>query len=116
MAVALVDKQYLIAHFPEFSDTTKYSEERIGMLNETASRYASESAFGSDTRYARMLIIAHLMKLGDLQGSGAVVSEKVGDLARSYASPSQDNFAQTSYGQAFDELARRKARGSTFIA
>jgi len=113
MTVALVTKEYLVAHFPEFNSA---DETRIGTLNDTAARHASESVFGDDTRYARMLIIAHLMKLGDLQGSGAVVSEKVGDLARSYASPSQKDFAQTSYGQQFDELARRKARGSTFIA
>lgn len=114
--VTPVDKEYLVLLFPEFENATKYSEARIEALDEMASIYASEAGFGDDTRHARRLIIAHFLKLADLQGAGAVVSEKVGDLARSYASPGQEKFAQTSYGKEFEELAKRKARGSTFIA
>lgn len=112
MAVT-VDKEYLILHCAEFS---KESEGRIDDLNATAELLINEGVFGDMTRYARMLYIAHLLKLSLLQGSGNVTAEKVGDLSRSYASPADGAvLSMTSYGVELKKIQRIKARGQLFV-
>lgn len=108
-----VTKAYLVLHFAEFADET---EIRITDLNETAELLIKESVFGDMTRYARMLYIAHLLKLSLLQGSGGVTAEKVGDLSRSYASPADGAvLSMTSYGVELKKIQRIKARGQLFV-
>lgn len=108
-----VDKEYLLLHCAEFAQET---EGRIDDLNNTAELVINEDVFGDLTRYARMLYIAHLLKLSDMQGSGSVTAEKVGDLSRSFAAPSdQDIMSMTSYGVELKKIQRIKARGQLFV-
>ena len=112
MAVT-VDKEYLVLHCAEFAGE---NEGRINDLNETAELVVNEGVFGVMTRYARMLYIAHLLKLSLLQGSGSVTAEKVGDLSRSHASPAEGPIlSMTSYGVELKKLQRIKARGKLFV-
>jgi hypothetical protein len=108
---ATVDKAYLILHFPEFSDV---DETRINDLNATARLYVSE-CFGDAEKYALALMIAHILKLGDMAGLGPVKSEKVGDLSRSYGELKVSDWALTSYGQQYEGLAKDRCRGTKFV-
>jgi len=110
MAVTPVDKEYLVLHFNEFN-TDEFTETRISALNDTAALFLAESVLGDMTRYARMLFIAHVLKISINEGNGPVVSRKVGDLAESYANQFSGGAAgfmgglnQTGYGQALKEL------------
>jgi hypothetical protein len=100
----VVDKEYLGYIAPEFCDI---DQRRLNVLNDAAECYVSEDVFGDCAMQAKAYVIAHLAKLGDNEGTGPVVSEKVGDLARSYSGPATNatDWAQTSYGQQFKKLA-----------
>lgn len=115
MAVTPVDKEYLVLHFKEF-DTSDILESRVKSLNDTAALFLSESVLGTRTRYARMLYIAHTLKLSINDGAGAVTSRKVGDLAESYAAPMSDQgLKQTAYGRELHDLIRVFGRGSVIF-
>jgi len=108
-----VDRDYLILHCAEFAEADKG---RVLDLNATAELVINEGVFGDMTRYARMLYIAHLLKVSLLQGGGNVTAEKVGDLSRSYAAPADAmGLSMTSYGVEFKKIQRMKARGRLFI-
>lgn len=107
MAVTPVDKEYLVLHYKEF-DTDDLLESRVLALNETAALFLAEGVLGTQTRYARMLFIAHTLKLSMTDGAGAVTSRKVGDLAESYAAPMSDEGSkQTAYGRQLQDMIQR---------
>lgn len=117
MAVTPVDKEYLTLHFKEF-DTDETNEVKLSALNDTAAMFLAESVLGDKTRYARLLFIAHMLKMSINEGNGPVVSRKVGDLAESYANPFSGSaggfmggLKQTGYGQALEELIRIHGKG-----
>lgn len=111
MAVTPVDKEYLTLHFSEFA-SDEILESRVRSLNDTAELFLAESVLGTKTRYARMLFIAHMLKLSINEGNGAVTSRKVGDLSESYAQPMSDEaLQQTGYGKALFDLIRIHGRG-----
>jgi hypothetical protein len=113
MAVTAVDKEYLDLHFSEFVSET---EGRIDSLNETAALIISENVFGDMTRFARMLYIAHLLKLSEMAGRGNVTSEKVGDLARSFGTPTGTSaLSVTTYGTELHRIMRIKRAGCLFV-
>lgn len=111
MAVT-VDKEYLKAIAPEFCDI---DQRRLTALNAAADCYVSEDVFGDCTMQAKAYVIAHLAKLGDNNGTGALTSERVGDLARSYAGPGSNatDWEQTAYGKQYLRLARLTSVGQT---
>ena len=100
-----------IAVFPEFASLPNVAAQVSGALNFMASDISAES-FGSDYVKALMLLTAHWLILTGPQrsgGKGAVTSERVGDLSRSYqAANAMRTLDSTSYGQMFIRLARRK--------
>jgi hypothetical protein len=107
MAIQPVDKDYLVLHFAEFSVE---EESRITALNETALLFVNEGVFGSKSRYALALMIAHLLKLSQLQGSGAVDSISVGNVSEHYSTPQiKSSMGLTTYGQMFETIARQKS-------
>lgn len=113
MATTPVDKDYLTLHFAEFSTI---GEARILDLNTTAALMINENIFGDMTRYARMLYIAHMLKLSEMAGRGNVTSEKVGDLARSYGTPTGTSaLSATTYGTELRRVMRIKRAGSLFV-
>lgn len=60
-------------------------------------------------------LVAHMLKVDALRGQGAVTSESIGDLSRSYAAPSSSTddgaLEQTGYGREFKKLQRAQPRG-----
>lgn len=89
---------------PELSSQ---SEDRINYFITEAARYVNASIWGAKADFAHALYTAHLMTLAGLGGSGTVSSERVGDMARTYAvDTSQNSLMGSSYGQQF--LAARK--------
>ena len=115
MAVDKVDKAYLVLHFTEFSGD-EITEERVTALNYTAELFLAESVLGNKTRYARMLFIAHLLKVSIYQENGAVTSRKVGDLSESYANPmNSEALQQTGYGKELANLIKVHCRGDVIF-
>jgi Protein of unknown function (DUF4054) len=115
MAVQAVDKEYLTLHFSEFN-TDAFPESRINSLNETAALFLAESVLGIRTRYARMLYIAHTLKVSVNDGAGAVTSRKVGDLAESYAAPmSDESMKLTAYGRKLYDLIKQFGKGDVIF-
>lgn len=58
---------------------------------------------------ALSLLTAHYVILGERRGNpGATTSEKVGDLAVSYANSQSSGINSTSYGQSFLNIRRRQ--------
>lgn len=85
--------------------------ERFNALKDTACEFVSEKLFGTKTKYATALYIAHILKIGDRKGiSGDVVSERVGDVSRSYgdykSSSNPSGLEDTSYGKQFLAVRR----------
>lgn len=98
-------KQILDAVAPEFK-SVKDTDPAFIVFLELAGHYVAESAWGDSTNHAKALLIAHYMKFGQLGGRGAVSSEKVGDLARSYASMGDTELHQTQYGTQYYSLRK----------
>lgn len=85
-----------------------------------ASREASASVFGARYDDAVKYLAAHLLAClrGGSRGmvSGAVVSETVGPISRSFGgssvmAPSVDSLGSTSYGRRFQDIRRQVAGG-----
>ncbi len=98
-----IDRSYLSSVAPEFNCI---DSGRLETLNTVADCWISETVFGDCAKYAKALVIAHMANVGDLHGKGAVSSESVGDLSRSYATPKSDYWNLTSYGSEFLRLAQ----------
>jgi hypothetical protein len=107
MAIQPVDKDYLVLHFAEFSVE---EESRVTALNDTALLFVDEGVFGTKARYALALMIAHMLKLSQLQGSGAADSVSVGNVSEHYSTPQiKSSMGLTTYGQMFETIAKQKS-------
>jgi hypothetical protein len=114
-----VTKQTLLNSFPEFAGLdqifpynphTSMLDLLVPELNPQADLYVSDQVYPSTPAsgqtyspiyYAKMLIMAHFIKL-TINTEGRVQSDKVGDIATTYAVPVvNDDWAQTIYGQRF---------------
>lgn len=95
-------------------------EARLAVLNQVAAIHVSDAVFGEHAAVATAYVIAHLAKLGDTGGAGAVRSESVGDVSRTYAAAadSAGYWDLTSYGQEFKRLCSQIALvdGDLFVA
>ena len=93
------------------------SESSISPSILEAEREVNESAFGDRYDDALKYLAAHLlaaMRQGSQGASGAVVSETVGPISRSYgaaAITSSDALESTSYGRRYVEIRRQCAGG-----
>ena len=111
MAIDPEVEQKLLALSPEFSTI---DPNRLGQLVEMAKFHVSIDIFGAAYSYALALVTAHLVNTVGTSGasgggaSGAVTSEKEGDLARSYASAAVPGvgLSTTQYGLDFLNLKR----------
>lgn len=101
----MVDKSFVIDVAPELSTQPDSRFERFIPI---ASSQVPSAVWGDQTDFAIALLTAHYMSAFSTGGRGQVVSEKVGDLARSYANntSSDDSLMSTSYGQQFVELRK----------
>lgn len=107
MSIAAVTKDYLVLHFSEFAAE---EETRIDALNETALLFVDENVFGTKSRYVLALVIAHMLKMSAMQGTGNITSISVGDVSESYASGEvKDSFDLTSYGRQYKTIAKQKS-------
>lgn len=94
--------------FPAFAAT---DDARIELFFDIAKQSMSEPFWGSLYDTGVYYLTAHLIAMADRGASGAagpVTSEKVGDLARGYASPIKagwfDDLMATPYGTGFKRL------------
>jgi hypothetical protein len=76
----------------------------------------SETALGAKARTGLMLYTAHLLAATSKEtagAAGALTSERVGDLSRSYAAPAAEasRLETTSYGQQYKQLINNEFRG-----
>lgn len=97
MSVEPYEVKALGAELDSFSDST------VKIFIDIASELLDSNTFGTRYNTAVKLLAAHLLTMSARQGSGgAVESERVGDLSRSYKIPvSDEQYNQTSYGQMF---------------
>lgn len=84
------------------------SPDRINRFIGLASLSVNSTIWGSKADLGTGLLAAHMMTMSNRKGRSGVTSEKVGDLARSYAPTDTDDGAlgQTSYGQEFLRLRK----------
>ncbi len=105
-----VDKNYIVDIASEFSTT---DSDRIDRLVALATLQVPASAWGDVQELAIAYLVAHWLKVDSLKGKGAVTSEELGDVKRTFAATSRagkdaDGYSQTSYGSQF--LILRKTR------
>lgn len=88
------------------------TDARINIFIDIAREYLCEEKWGTKAKTAIILYTAHLLTLanrGTTGAAGAVTSEKVGELQRSYGSGvdgQTDELAQTPYGMMLMQLRR----------
>lgn len=107
--MSTVTKQYLGYIAPEYSSI---DDERFNALKEIAEEFVDETLFKTRTNYAVALYIAHILKIGEGQGTtGEVVSRTVGDVNERYQTMIQSptgntGLSQTSYGRQYLEVRK----------
>lgn len=91
-----------------------YATNQMVEATYTASEETDEVDAGTYFNQAAALLTAHLLKLRAMGGAaGAIVSEKVGDLAVSYAAPQSDSaLMRTSYGAQYLECRKTAFPGA----
>lgn len=105
-----VDKSFLLDLSPEFSTV---DEARITRLVALAEPMIPSSKWGSKADLAVALYVAHLLTIGSTAGKGAVTSERIGDIERTYAASGSSNkdLESTAWGAQFKALGRSVLRG-----
>lgn len=88
---------------PEFEDQ---DDSRVDTFIGYAEMYVNTTTWGTKADYATALFTAHLMTISASGGSTGVTSERVGDLATSYAVNSSNDLGTTSYGKLFLTLRK----------
>jgi len=102
-----VTLELLTALAPEFAGMTP---ERLTILNRVAALHVSDAVFGESADIAKAWVIAHMAKLADTGGAGAVRSESVGDISRTYAAAADATYWNlTAYGQEFLSICKTVA-------
>lgn len=114
--MADVTNELLAALAPEYA---AMSAERLLILNRMASVHVSDYVFGDNADLAKTYVVAHLAKLADTGGAGAVRSESIGDMSKTYAVPAEASYWNlTSYGQEFLQLCNKLAldQGDLYVS
>lgn len=88
---------------PEFSSQ---DTDRIDFFITQASQYINRRVWGDKADYAHALYTAHLMTVSARSGSTGVTAERVGELSRNYATPTDNALGSTSYGSLFISLRK----------
>ena len=107
-----VDRATLIAIAPELKVE---SATRVAIFLEAATLRVNRTVFGLKSDLATVLLAAHMMTLSNRGGiGGAVQSEKIGDVAQTFAVASGnkdgDELMTTAYGQQYLSLRRSLPR------
>ncbi len=67
----------------------------------------TEAVFGARQEVAQRYLAAHrLTVINGTEKGGAVVSERTGDVATSYAAPGSDDYNETAYGREFARICK----------
>lgn len=101
-------------------DLASEVDARVERFIELAALSVNRTTFGAKADLATAVYAAHLMTLSNRGGAaaGPVVSERVGDVSRSYAAPStKDDGAldSTNYGKWFKQIRRECYTGPQVI-
>ena len=115
MADSFTGDQF-VAVFPEFAGLDNLNTIVSSVLNAMIISEINQASFGTEYNKALMLLLAHWFTLSNRRGGGALTSERVGELSRSFQNmPITNVLSTTSYGQMFLKLARRKVGSQIFI-
>tara|TARA_R110002012_G_scaffold271932_2_gene457264 strand:- start:1639 stop:1974 length:336 start_codon:yes stop_codon:yes gene_type:complete len=88
--------------FPELAST---DEAFFSQAKASALLSVNSTTWGVKADEGVKLMTAHIVTLSGRKGAaGAIVSEKVGDLQRSYAKTGDGSLQSTSYGQEFERI------------
>ncbi len=106
MALTPITIAKLAEYFPQFASV---AVSREATLNSMADLWVNADKFGDACEYGKVLMMAHLLALGDQGGAGPVTSETVGKLARSFGSVAATGWLElTSFGVEFKRLVRQR--------
>lgn len=100
---------------PEYSTMT-VSE--LSILTTEAEKEVSEKCFGDKTEHAVALLVAHMLKIAERNGtSGQITMEKVGRLERQYSDLEEviDSLQSTTYGLEFIRLRKQNVVTPFFV-
>lgn len=110
-----VNLAYIADIAPEFASA---DSSRVDRLVAIATLQVPIDKWGAQQDLGVAYLVAHMLKLGDLRGAGAVTAEAVGDLSRSYGGlgnsvggKDDDDLELTSYGRTWKRLRRSQANG-----
>ncbi len=109
MALPVVQPSDFVSWFPEFANYPQYGSAYVTAMNPVAALFVSSFVFPAQAQeLAQALIIAHWAKLDQLNGGGALVTDKVGDVmtGQQPLKATFDDLGQTTYGLRFKNLAR----------
>jgi hypothetical protein len=106
------------ARFAEFSDETAFPDSRIQIALDDAALQINRGLWGNKADLGTYYLAAHELTLNDpafsvATGGGAITSETVGSVSRSYSAPSQaqqeqmGTYSWTKYGLRFWALKRQ---------
>lgn len=129
MAAANVDVAYMKAHFPILNITTPGAEDVfINDMIAWAVECVDEDIWGDKCTQGIATLAAHFIQLnrsvdngGTGGGTGAITTEKVGDLQRSFAQPASSSpsddmaLSETSFGRMYQSLRKRLSRSPLVI-
>lgn len=111
----MVDSAYFNSIFPELSTT---SPAVVDAMDSIADLYVAPGVLPDKAQdYAKALVIAHFIVLGQQGGAGMVTSDRVGAIGTSYAAlpTNKGQFNLTSYGQRFIDLVRTYRLPTMFV-
>lgn len=131
MSDVIVTPEMLRTRIPAFADTSKYTDETLSGILDTATCYVSTKNCGPLRAYCReqaiCLMAAHLLTLrertaqgGNAGVGGAVASASVGNVSISMVTPpNQDQYQywmnQTPYGAELMRLLAIYANGGLYV-
>lgn len=131
MSDVIVTPEMLRTRIPAFADTSKYTDETLSGILDTATCYVSTKNCGPLRAYCReqaiCLMAAHLLTLrertaqgGNAGVGGAVASASVGNVSVSMVTPpNQDQYQywmnQTPYGAELMRLLAIYANGGLYV-
>lgn len=131
MSDVIVTPEMLRTRIPAFADTSKYTDETLSGILDTATCYVSTKNCGPLRAYCReqaiCLMAAHLLTLrertaqgGNAGVGGAVASASVGNVSISLVTPpNQDQYQywmnQTPYGAELMRLLAIYANGGLYV-
>ena len=111
--MATINRQDVIAIAPELSSV---DSNLMNVLVEHIGPRVSDAAWGTEAKYAACLLVAHAATLSLRGDRGALTSETVGEISRTYgAIGGNKSLRQTSYGVQYEELLRGLSVGPMVV-